>query len=330
MTSNPEIDFVIVWVDGSDPEWQAQRMKYSEEEDLSLNQNEARYRDWGLLRYWFRSVEKYSPWVRKIHFVTSGQRPEWLNIHNEKLFVVNHKDFIPAGYLPTFSSFPIELNLHRIEGLAEQFVYFNDDMFVSAPVKPTDFFYKGLPRDIAIRNIPMLYEIGHNNLNCINLINREFEFHRQFKKYFFKWINFRYGVHLFRSFFFLPFTEFTGAKNSHVANSYLKETYKEVWNKYGYELDKTCRHRFRCSQDLLQWVFKYWQLVSGKFYPQWIGYGKAYGIQDIRRVENDVTRRRYKLLCLQDCENVDDIGDIKDAVISIFQKEFPEKSSFEL
>ena len=50
-------------------------------------------------------------------------------------------------YLPTFNANTIELNLHRIEGLAEQFVYFNDDMFITDHVKPEDFFRDGHPMD---------------------------------------------------------------------------------------------------------------------------------------------------------------------------------------
>ena len=69
----------------------------------------------------------------------------WLNTENPKLTVVNHKDYIPEEYLPTFSSHPIELNLHRIKGLSEQFVYFNDDTFIINAMQPEDFFKKGLP-----------------------------------------------------------------------------------------------------------------------------------------------------------------------------------------
>ena len=63
-----DIDFVICWVDGNDPEWQEKRQKF-------LNKpNDAaavRFRDWGILRYWFRAVETYAPWVHKIFFVMS-------------------------------------------------------------------------------------------------------------------------------------------------------------------------------------------------------------------------------------------------------------------
>ena len=108
-----------------------------------------RYRDWDTLKYWFRGVEKYAPWVNKIHFVTYGHLPKFLNTNNPKLNIVNHKDFIPKEYLPTFSANPIELNLHRIKDLSEQFVFFNDDMFVINKVKSTDFFKNGKPRDMA-------------------------------------------------------------------------------------------------------------------------------------------------------------------------------------
>lgn len=143
------IDFVVTWVDGSDPAWRAERercLNLPEE----LGNQACRYRDWDLLKYMFRSFEKYTPWVNKIHFVTWGHLPPWLNVDHPKLHIVNHRDYIPEEYLPTFSSHPIELNAHRIPGLAERFVLFNDDMFVLRPVTPECFFIKGLPADYAV------------------------------------------------------------------------------------------------------------------------------------------------------------------------------------
>ena len=145
-----DIDFVIIWVDGSDPIWRAERAKY---EKTKSDTEDARYRDWEILKYWFRAVERYAPWVRKIHFVTCGQKPEWLNLNHEKINFVNHSDYIPKRFLPTFSSHTIELNLHRIIDLSEKFVYFNDDMFLNDYVSPSDFFIGGLPCDCAILNI---------------------------------------------------------------------------------------------------------------------------------------------------------------------------------
>lgn len=95
-----------------------------------------------ILQYWFRGVEKFAPWVNRIYFVTWGHIPSWLNLSHPKLKVVRHEEFIPTDYLPTFSSHPIELNLHRIKGLSERFVYFNDDTFLIRPVLQEDFFQK--------------------------------------------------------------------------------------------------------------------------------------------------------------------------------------------
>ena len=84
-----KIDFVIMWVDGSDPKWLAEKNKYSEKK-VSIDDGINRYRDMNLLKYWFRGVEKYTPWVNKIYFVTWGHLPEWLDTSNPKLVIVNH------------------------------------------------------------------------------------------------------------------------------------------------------------------------------------------------------------------------------------------------
>ena len=124
-----KIDFVLLWVDDNDPVWLEQKNHYlKQEKELSHSDanSDCRYREHGLLRYWFRAVEQFTPWVNKVFFVTCGQKPEWLDESHSKLCLVNHKDYIPAEYLPTFHSNTIELNLHRIDNLSEHFVLFND------------------------------------------------------------------------------------------------------------------------------------------------------------------------------------------------------------
>ena len=132
------IDFIIYWVDGNDKKWQEKRNLYSptKTQDAGVN----RYRDWENLKYLFRGIEKFAPWVHKVYFVSDNQIPEWLNVQCPKLKIIDHKDYMPQEYLPTFNSRPIELNFHRIRGLSEQFVVFNDDFFITNYVKPTDFF----------------------------------------------------------------------------------------------------------------------------------------------------------------------------------------------
>ena len=124
-----KIDFVMIWVDGGDIEWRKEKNKYAGLPDDEIN-GEIRFRDWDNLKYWFRGVEKFAPWVNNVYFVTCGHYPKWLNLDCPKLKFVKHEDYIPKEYLPTFSANPIEINLHRIEGLSEKFVYFNDWRYV--------------------------------------------------------------------------------------------------------------------------------------------------------------------------------------------------------
>lgn len=107
------IDFVIPWVNGNDPEWIKEKSNF--EKQSEGDRRDIRFRDWDNLRYWFRAVEAYAPWVNRIHFITWGHLPEWLNTAHPKLNIVTHQDYIPQAYLPTFNSHTIELNMHRIQ-----------------------------------------------------------------------------------------------------------------------------------------------------------------------------------------------------------------------
>ena len=93
-----------MWVDGNDPEWQKEKNNYDKKDNA--DGSIVRYRDWDLLQYWFRGVEKFAPWVNKVYFITWGHLPKWLDTSNPKLVIVNHKDYIPEEYLPTFSANP--------------------------------------------------------------------------------------------------------------------------------------------------------------------------------------------------------------------------------
>ena len=128
-----KIDFVVPWVDSSDPAWIEQYNHYRPEKPIT---DRGRFRNWDIFRYWFRAVEQYAPWVNKVYLVTNGTFPEWVNAECPKLVLVRHEDYIPEKFLPTFSSHTIELNMDKIPGLSEHFVYFNDDMYINAPPLP--------------------------------------------------------------------------------------------------------------------------------------------------------------------------------------------------
>ena len=175
-----KIDFVIPWVDGGDPEWLKEKNEYSGRKTEEDDDRSIRFRDWETLKYWFRGVEKNAPWVNRIHFITWGHLPKWLNTDHPKIHIVNHKDYIPEKYLPTFSSHVIELNMHRIPELSDNFVYFNDDIFILDTVKEEDFFVDGVPRDLCVSNAitPRLGEFSPILLQTTSYINKHFNKNR--------------------------------------------------------------------------------------------------------------------------------------------------------
>ncbi|KAJ5719690.1 hypothetical protein N7493_007268 [Penicillium malachiteum] len=154
------IDAVYTWVNGSDPEWKAERdfwyrcwLQDSDGARQNLNNvpsmsdknddgasDDNHYRDNDELRYSIRSLEKYAPWIHKIYIVTNGQVPSWLNREDLRVKIVTHSEiFENSSHLPVFSSSAIESHLDRIPGLSDYFLYFNDDIFLGAPVEPDDF-----------------------------------------------------------------------------------------------------------------------------------------------------------------------------------------------
>ena len=328
----PEIDFVIPWVDGSDPAWLEERSHY----DPSMGDNrDARYQDWGLLPYWFRAVEKYAPWVRKIHFITWGHVPEWLDTSNPKLHIVKHTDYIPQEYLPTFSSHPIELNIHRIEDLAEQFVYFNDDMFLTREIRPEFFFRNGQPCDcFSLQSIVFNpNSIGWINGSNMSIINKHFNLRPTLKRHWKKVLSPRNGIKkvIKTVMHALCHHWFPCLYYNHTVSAYRKSTLETLWELEPEVLEETCRCRFREKTNVNQFLFKFWQLVTGQFYPvslkeEYCYHLRAKNTPDVCR---DILTKRYAVLCINDVGVIDDIRPVAAQIIDAFEQMLPEKSSFE-
>lgn len=331
---NKKIDFVVIWVDGNDEKWQQEKQKYMPEDKKSIDTRNIRYRDWENLRYWFRGVEKFAPWVNKVHFVTWGHIPEWLNTENEKLNIVNHKDYIPSEYLPTFSANPIELNLHRIEGLSDNFVFFNDDMFIIRPTKDTDFFVENVPCDSAILSPIITYTrdgFAKMQINDIAIINDRFSKNECIKKNLSKWINLKYGSEVLRTFFLMPWKHFTGFLDQHIAISYNKETFSKVWEAEREVLEETSRSRFRNNNtNVNNWLMRYWQLCEGNFVPRKNSFGKLLEYnKDPQYIYDIIRNQKFSVVCLNDGDGDYDFETEKQNTIAAFEAILPEKCSFE-
>ena len=139
------IDAVYTWVDGHEPAFQEQLRRYDAQATEKKHSHGAtRFHDNGELRYSLRSLELFAPWIRKVHIVTNGQVPSWIDRGHPRLSLISHEDlFTDQSVLPVFNSWAIEWQMSRIPGLSRRFMYFNDDFFLGRPVTPADFITPG-------------------------------------------------------------------------------------------------------------------------------------------------------------------------------------------
>ena len=369
----PKIDFVITWVEGSDEEWLAEKRAFAEGQDFiekpsstkkqtfaenqplfekqpfiekpRFDSSDLRFRnDFDFLKYWFRGVEKFAPWVNRIFFITAGHLPDWLHLQHPKLKIIRHSDFIPQEFLPTFNSHTIENNLYRITELSENFVYFNDDFYLLRRTRPEDFFKEGqyqgktqlLPRAFFSENIlinnPCRDIFPYIQMNNMALVNQDYDKRSFYKLHKTKAYNIKYGIFNLRNFLLQPWREFSLIYDPHCAIAYKKSTFQAVWQKHNKELTEASLRRFRSDRDVSHLVFYYTQLLDGKFIPRSANFShhtmlnkdESQNLQIIRMVES----QKYHILCINDGE-VKNPAKTKASLTAAFNKILPEKSTFE-
>lgn len=329
-----DIDFVILWVDMNDPDWRAEFSKYSGHTENPKNSvSKARFRDYGFLKYWFRGVAKFAPWVRTIHFVTNCKTPDWLDLNNPKLRIVHHREIIPAEYLPTFNSGVIERYIHRIPSLSEHFVYFNDDFYIINHLTKERFFRNGLPCDIAAQKYNPAWSQWYKMLeNNIEIINRHFSKREVMARDRDKWFDPSYGGkarwnHLLR---FYP--RFITLRTPHNAQPYLKSSFERAWAAAGKELSSTSANRFRASTDLTHELFRTWQICEGNFTPLNTYLDTKMFPLMIRSKQAiaAIREQRYNLVCLNDNVHIRNYDEVMAGIHRSFEHILSEKSCFEI
>ncbi|MFT8638225.1 MAG: Stealth CR1 domain-containing protein [Pseudoclavibacter sp.] len=328
-----KIDFVVTWVDETDKNWLNKKNRYLGEQNNNHPMNsEKAYRDWGLFKYWFRSVEKYAPWVNKIYLVTDHQKPKWLNLENRKLKLIDHKDILPSKALPVFNSNAIESCIYKIKNLSEHFVVFNDDMFLNNLTKPSDFFKNDLASDILAFS-PIIAEVGGTanfQVNDMEIINKYFKRDNIVKST--KLFSFNYGLDNLRTIFQLPSKFVCGFYEPHLPMSLTKTTFKTIWKLETQVLSETSESRFRNKNNINIWLFRYWQLAEGKFSPRNSKkFGKLLTVNDSRDLLYKVLfKKNCKVVCLNDDFNIVNFDSKKEYISNEFKKKFPDKSNFEI
>lgn len=335
-----KIDFVVTWLDSNDPNWQKQYEYYKS--NVKGDKSKARFREMNIFQYWFRAVEKYAPWVNKVFLVTNGKFPDWINKDNPKLVLVKHEDYIPKEYLPTFNSCTIELNLFRIKGLSEHFVYFNDDVLINGPISPDYYFKNGLPCDRnkeTCFNVPIYthtekFNIYMSMLSDIGIVNGHFNRWETVCRSPWRWFGFHLGITgLIMSCVLMKQRLFVGFSNFHTEQAFLKSTFEEVWEKEPDYLFASCT-RFREEVIANPYVFRYWQFAKNQFYPKKRRFATIHFIE--KSVINDIRKalfnNRNASICLNDTPfcTEEDFDFIIKHLIEMFEQKYPDKSSFEL
>ena len=334
-----KIDFVVTWLDSSDPVWQSQYELYK---DSKGDKEKGRFRDMNTFQYWFRAVEMYAPWVNKVFLITNGKFPDWININNPKLVLIKHEDYIPLEFLPTFNSCTIELHMHRIKGLSEHFVYFNDDMVINHPVTPDYYFKNDLPCDYnkeTCFNVPLYtpsekFNIYMSMMADIGIVNAHFDRWKTVCLSPKRWFGPHLGLKgLIMSSILMKQHLFVGFSNYHCEQAFLKSTFNEVWDKEPGFLNASCT-RFREEVTANPYLFRYWQLAKNMFYPS---KRKSYAIHITDKsctsiMDKVLLSDKYHSVCINDTSLCKD-EDFKFAMshaTKLLEKKFPVKSSFEI
>jgi len=226
------IDVVYTWVDGSDPAWLARKAEAHSAVGLGeLNvfaNNDSRFLSRDELRYSLRSLDMYADWVRHVYLVTDDQVPPWLDVTNPRITVVSHREiFGEHGRLPTYNSHAIEARLHHVPGLADHFLYLNDDFFFGRPVEPRLFFHgNGIARFATSTSKLGLGGTGAFDRPVMS------------------------GGKNNRDLLFKQFERTATNKMKHVPQSLLKDVLFEMEERFADQFEATASHQFRNPGDL--------------------------------------------------------------------------------
>lgn len=308
-----EVDLVYLWVNGNDPGWREKRNAViGKTEELSAVNCDGRYADNDELKYSLRAVEKYAPWIRRIFIVTDNQVPEWLDTSNPKIRVVDHAEILPPESLPCFNSRVIEHNLYKIPGLAEHFLYSNDDMFINRPVTPSVFFAPdGYPyarfnwRPFRKLSLFIKEKVMGRPLSNYNIAIRNSA----------RLVEERYG-------------KYYGGKTHHNIDAYRKSDYRHVGEVFEKEIKATLGNHVRSANDVQRNIYTYVPLAEGHAHLVYVTRKTSFRLH-IQNESHYAKLDRYNPLffCMNDSQYAHDSDRLRSK--AYLEKRFPEKSQFE-
>ena len=307
------IDAVYTWVDGGAPAWLERRnAALGGRPALTGAGGEARFRSRDELRYSLRSLEMFAPWLNHIWILTDAQVPSWLDTAHPKITVVDHREvFGDDGALPTFNSHAIETRLHHIDGLAEHFLYFNDDVFLGRPLAPSRFFH---PNGSAVffpspTSVPLTPVADEDDLNIAAAKNNR------------RLVEEAFGRTLTRAFL-------------HVPHALRRRVLAEIEERFAAEVGRTARSRFRSRTDVAvpSSLHHYYGYLTGQAVPGTIGFEYV----DVGepgqhpKLTQLLTQRHREVFCLNDTHHGTLSPSEQEHAIFVFlESYFPVAASYE-
>ena len=166
------VDVVYTWVNHDDPNWAESYRRacvlhpLADGAHASVN-DIARFQSRNELVYSIRSLHRFAPWVHKIYVVTNCALPPELDADPAVIGVTHEQIFPDTSVLPTFNSRAIEANLHRIPGVAERILYFNDDFFLCQSAEPELFF----PTEGSVAVFPSRHDVPYGRTEGLRPID---------------------------------------------------------------------------------------------------------------------------------------------------------------
>lgn len=309
-----DIDMVYLWVDGNDPSWQAKRNALVGKTDSGQTENcDGRYSDNLELKYSLRSIDLYAPWIRRVFIVTDNQVPEWLDTSNPMIRIVDHTEILPAESLPCFNSNVIEHCLYRIPGLAEHFIYANDDMYLNRPVTPSTFFAPdGLP----------IMRMNYRPFRKLKFFYREKILGKPVKHYNEAIQN---SANLVKS----RYGKYFSCKTHHNIDAYLRSSFEHTAEVFKNEIGATMSNHLRSDDDIQRNIYSYVPLAEGRAHLKYVTQHTSFRLQ-IHKEHHYRRLDRFNPLffCMNDSEYAADADRRRSA--EYLAKRFPDKSRFEI
>ena len=328
--SREAVDFVITWVNGADQQWLARRAAASSTRD-SQWLGDAGNRGEGFLKWQLRSIAQNAPWVRTVHLVTEGRLPDWLDTSDPRLQVVRDSQLNPHG-VDTFNSHAVEASITEIPGLAEHFVYLNDDFFLGRPIGPDFYFREGLP----YANPSPLY-LTHGDLHAHAMLNATSTLNslygkRDYLRGLGRGVLRAASLDTPRSVTVLASRRIPPTVDMHLPTPLRRSVTAEVFTLADQQLDDVRRSVFRSPTDIAPiYLATIWHIATGRFFPisrraagRWISMANAPERAIVELINSDAPQ-----LCVNDNVRSDD-AEVTGAVVAALDARWPQPSPFEL